>query len=132
MTSEGDLRHIFRLHFPEAQWTAFESPMTAAGIPDHEYCFPQGKSGWIEYKKTHTRGISNLKPLQIAWLERRGRLGGRAFVAVRRMAKNDDQLWLIHAAKIREVMDLGLSPTDGISVWAGGPSRWPWDRVKKI
>ena len=129
LNKEGDLRRIFRERLPEAQWTSIESPLTGSGIPDAEYCFPGGISGWIEFKKTHVWNIGHLKPLQIAWIERRKRLGGRVFVAVRR---NDDELWLIDGAVVRGVVERGLAIGEGIKSWGGGPSRWDWVEVKNI
>jgi len=129
---DGDLRRIFRERFPEAQWTSIESPITGAGIPDAEYCFPNGRSGWIEFKKTDTRRIGHLKSTQIAWLERRKRLGGRVFVAVRRMTDDVDELWMIDGQAARGVVEDGLATRIGIKSWSGGPSRWNWEEVREL
>jgi len=132
---------LFREKFPEAQFTSIESPLTAAGIPDCEYCFPDGKSGWIEFKRTNSMRIGSLKPMQVAWLERRRRLGGRAFIAVRRVIekRSCDELWVVDCVAAREVMAKGLLATlvwleapwhGAVYTWAGGPAKWNYHAVK--
>jgi hypothetical protein len=124
---DGDLRKIFRENLREAQWTSIESAITAAGIPDAEYCFAQGKSGWIEFKKTDTVRIHHLKKMQVAWMERRARLGGRAFVAIR----CGDKLWLYDAASSRSLVENGLV-SSSLGAWDGGPSQWNWRAIKDL
>lgn len=67
-----------------------ESHMTAAGIPDLNYCF-LGCEGWIELKfaKQPARAATvvfksqrGLDPEQVSWLLNRRRCGGRAFVLI--------------------------------------------------
>lgn len=67
-----------------------ESHMTAAGIPDVNYCF-LGCEGWIELKfaKQPARAATvvfksqrGLDPEQVSWLLNRRRCGGRAFVLI--------------------------------------------------
>lgn len=98
-----------------------ESHMTAAGIPDVNYCF-LGCEGWIELKfaKRPARASTvvfksqrGLDPDQVSWLLNRRRCGGRAFALIQ-LGK-----WLLlidgkHAAKIN------VSTTDqliAMSTW---------------
>jgi len=82
--SDGGLRVEFRHRMPTWQWTSIESPLTAPGAPDSEYCAPGGGQGWIEFKATHAWAVK-FRPLQPGWISRRARLGGSVFVAVRRV-----------------------------------------------
>ena len=67
-----------------------ESHMTAAGIPDVNYCF-LGCEGWVELKfaKQPARAATvvfksqrGLDTEQVSWLLNRRRCGGRAFVLI--------------------------------------------------
>lgn len=123
MSTDGDLRKLFRQAMPQAQWTTIETGAVAQGVPDAEFIFPPpvvpkyrpstpgyidiyprtggpGVSGWIEFKQTGGWAVT-LRPEQIGWLSRRVRHGGRAFIAVRRKAAGGprtpkaDELYLI-------------------------------------
>ncbi len=80
--TDGGLRRIFRDKFPEWQWTSIETGAVSPGTPDAEYCAPNGVSGWIEYKKADHWKVT-FQPLQIPWIHKRARLGGKVFIAVR-------------------------------------------------
>lgn len=130
--SDGNLRQIFKDHLPEAHWQPIET-MIGRGIPDVEYCFPGGLSGWIENKKT-TGWAVEISSGQIAWLERRARAGGRCFVAVRRQGsargQARDELWLFRGADARNLLLGGLKETQPLGLYTGGPAKWSWPLIK--
>ena len=126
---DAGLRREFRARLVGWQWTSVESPLAAPGCPDSEYCAPGGASGWVEYKRTAAFAVT-LRPLQVAWLQRRARLGGRCFVAVRRItAKGADELWLYPGGRVTELADSGLRTPGPLGVWPGGPAHWSWAEV---
>jgi hypothetical protein len=125
---DGELRKIFRQNLPKAQWTAVETGLTAQGVPDAEYVFPGGDQGWVECKRSSAWAVS-VRPLQVAWVLRRVRLGGRCFVAVRR---RDDELWLLWGSQIKSLAAEGLRGATALGVWTGGPSKWYWDEIERL
>lgn len=131
--SDGGLRALFRKHITVGvQWTSIESSVTGGGIPDSEYCFEGGISGWVEHKKADHWAVPSLKarPLQIAWIARRARLGGRVWIAVRRA---QDELWLVHGRGVAELAQDGLKRLpDNLIAYrgVGGERRWNWDEVR--
>jgi hypothetical protein len=103
----------------------------AGGIPDNEFCTPTGIQGWIEFKQTHVFYVQ-IKPLQVAWLMKRCRYGGNAFIGVRRTHKDGaDELWLMGGDQAEALHDNGLT---GVAawVWEGGPSRWNFNEIGLI
>lgn len=130
--ADGDLRRIFRKYLPQVHWVSIETGACAPGTPDSNYC-TRGVEGWIEYKQTTGRSVT-LRPMQIAWLDKRGREGGRVLVAVRRRTADTDELWLLDGAKAREIRRAGLdiSKSYTLGVWFGGPSLWPWGDVLSV
>ena len=129
---DGNLRTIFRIRFKSWQWTSVETAGTASGVPDSEFCTPNGVQGWIEFKQTHIHQV-NIRPFQAAWINRRCRYGGNAWIAVRRTPNSQreagvDQLWLIHGDQIKALTEGGLECVYGIK-WEGGPSNWNWDEI---
>lgn len=123
MARDGDLRAIFRCNLPAFDWQAIESPLTARGIPDANYCF-NGREGWIEAKSTSGWAVG-LRPEQCGWILRRCRHGGKVWIAVRR---KDDELWLVPGDRAAQLKAEGLK--DLVSEhWKNGPSRWDWDRI---
>lgn len=138
--SDGDLRKLFKANMPTAHWQPIETWSTGQGTPDAEYCFAGGRSGWIENKKTINYSVK-LEPEQVAWLERRCRVNGRCFVAVRRQVPAGprrgpacDELWLFHGSSARGLMLGGMQAAGivALSVMAGGPSRWNWRSLELI
>lgn len=124
MNTDGRLRTIFRGKFPDWQWTSVETGAVAPGTPDAEWCAPGGISGWIEFKQTAGWKVK-FQPLQLPWIHRRARLGGRVFIAVRR---KKDFLYIIPGSDILTLNDLGLKafkPIDG-----EGARNWDWLEVE--
>lgn len=128
---DGDLRQIFQRFIPDAHWQSIETGSTGRGIPDVNYCF-EGIEGWIEFKATEGWRV-DVRPEQVAWIERRGRAGGRVFLAVRRAQL---ELWFLRstAARVLATPKLGLRDLENshiLSTMKGGPSRWPWGWIKR-
>lgn len=137
MTIDGGLAAIFRARFPSVHWQPIETGGTGRGIPDLNFC-SGGVEGWIENKVTSTLSVG-LRPEQIAWLARRSRAGGRAFVAVRRKTEAGprrgpatDSLWLFAGDKAAAVALAGLREDLALGVWSGGPAKWRWTEVARI
>lgn len=134
MSIDGGLRSLFRTNIV-GHWSSIETPTTGGGIPDSNYLV-RGVEGWIEFKQTHAWAV-NFRPLQVGWLDRRAREGGRAFVAVRRWKRPNgaDELWLFGAEAVKKLSDGGLrapAPASLRGVWSGGPSCWDWGEVTRL
>ncbi len=133
--SDGGLRSIFRTHLKQYQWTSIESAGTISGIPDSEFCTPNGIQGWIEYKKTDIFYVA-IDPFQVAWNMQRCRYGGRSWIAVRRIPKAKkfkgvDELWLMFGDQAEALFNHGLK---GVSAWcwSGGENNWNFDEIDLI
>ena len=127
---DGNLRKLFHSNLGGFHFQAIETGMTGRGIPDSNYCY-KGKEGWVEFKQTKHWRVG-IWPEQVAWIERRTRAGGRAFVAVRRAEK---ELWILAPGAARLLKDPGLKGVPDKLVlgwWDNGPSSWDWDAVAKI
>ena len=122
---------------PRVDWCTVETGMVNPGVPDSNFCYT-GTEGWIEHKWTDGWEIP-LKPEQIGWHARRGRAGGRVFVAVRRLCSAGprrpaaDELWLwrsgSHAAELK-IGGLRGAPREYLlGVWSNGPAAWDWPMV---
>src|SRR6266853_6187617 len=129
MSRDGSLRIEFRKHLRDAQWTSIETGLTEGGVPDAYYIFAGGVEGWIEHKKTSANAVV-FQPLQIGWLSRHARLGGRCFVAVRQTKTND--LYLFRGADVAAIQEKGLRGASPLGRWSGGPSKWDWLFIKSI
>jgi hypothetical protein len=135
--SDGNLKNIFRAKLPEAHWQPVETWSTGQGVPDVEYCFPGGFSGWIENKLTAGWRVK-YEPHQVGWLERRARMGGRCFVAVRRRCPAGphrgpacDELWLFPGSKARLLLKEKMVASEALGIYSGGPAQWNWAAIKK-
>lgn len=140
VSADGGLRALFRAHIADAMWQSVETSGVGRGVPDAWYIFPGGVAGWVEFKLTATRNVG-LRPEQVAWLDRVGRLGGRAWVACRRQHPGGprrgvaaDELWLLPATLAREAAVEGLRDELYEQAfcwwWSGGPRRWDWAGVR--
>lgn len=130
---DGDLRKLFSRNMREGQWTPIETGTTSQGVPDSEYCFPGGRQGHVEHKRTLGWTVG-LDPEQVGWLTRRARLGGRCFVAIRQMGtKGRDVLWIFRGADAGTLRAEGLrGSAQPLLVAEGGPDRWDWGRVRAV
>jgi hypothetical protein len=129
MPRDGSLRIEFRKHLRDAQWSSIETGLSEGGVPDSEYMFLGGIGGWIEHKKTAANAVV-FQPLQVGWLSRRARLGGRCFVAVRQTKTND--LYLFSGADAAAVHAGGLRAAVPLGRWCGGPSGWDWAAIRSL
>lgn len=136
MRADGGLRTLFRQKFPDFMWQSIEVGTVGRGVPDSHYLAPGGLSGWVEFKATETYA-AGLRPEQVAWLSRYGRLGGRACVAVRRRhggglrrGEPVDELYVFGAADAVRLDREGLLGPTPLLVCRGGVRRWDWDLVR--
>lgn len=133
MSRDGGLRKCYRVHLQQFHWTSVESPMTVAGIPDSNFCHA-GKEGWIENKRVRSSDKVEMRPEQVAWIERRVRAGGRVFIGVR-WPKRLDSFYLLTPQAGRLLLSAGLTALPAncqLGVWPGGPSRWNWPKIAEI
>jgi hypothetical protein len=127
---DGHLRKLFRENLPGFHWLSVETGATASGAPDSNYC-GGGFEGWIEFKLA-TGWRVHVRPMQVGWLERRARAGGRVFVAVRRKVGKIDSLYLFDGLDVNLLRLNGLQGTPALGIWDGGPGRWDWAEVNGI
>jgi hypothetical protein len=134
MRKDGELRPLFRRNLPKYQWTSVETAGTSSGVPDSEFMTPEGIQGWLEFKFTKIFFVE-VKPLQAAWLARRCRMGGNAWIAVRRIPvakiyEGVDELYLMRGDQAEALLRYGLTGIYG-EKWDGGPSNWNWSEINK-
>jgi len=79
----------------------------------------------VEFKKVEGWKIT-FEPLQPAWINKRSRLGGRVFVAVRRKLT---ELYVIPGSEILRMIEVGVKGREPIK--RIGRS-WDWEQVEKI
>lgn len=134
--SDGGLRTLFRQKFPDFFFQSIEVGTVGRGVPDSHFLAPGGTAGWIEYKATLTTKVP-LRPEQVAWIDRYGRLGGRAFVAVRRAhpggpRRGDplDELYVFAAKDVVQLAREGVLLTPCVARCEGNVRRWDWDKVR--
>jgi hypothetical protein len=132
---DGGLRAIFRNKLRSFHWTSIETAGTATGVPDSEFCTPEGVQGWIEYKQTHIWYVK-FQPFQVSWLDKRSRYGGRAWIAVRRVPRakkhgNADELWLMKADQAVALEKFGLEFVSAW-MWNGGEGNWNWEEIRSL
>lgn len=133
---DGGLRPLFKKHLPDFHWTPVESPMTG-GIPDSNWCV-DGVEGWIEYKRTGSRGVT-FRSGQPAWIHRRYRAGGRVWIAIRftheggpRLGDAVDDLVLVYGGFVLDLARDGLTDNMVSGRWRGGPTRWDWRAIQGL
>jgi hypothetical protein len=134
--ADHGLRLLFKTWLPQAQWSAIETGGTANGVPDSEYCFPGGAQGWIEFKRVRGHRVK-IRPAQVAWIDRRARMGGRIFIFCRQKdpveAPGEDRIWVAPGGLVKKVASQRLRDIPGMQVWSGdSPSHWPWATIEKL
>jgi hypothetical protein len=122
---DGGLPKLFRQNLTTAQWTPVETGATSQGVPDHEYCFPDGDQGWVEFKATAAWAVT-IRPEQVGWLLRRHRMGGRCFVAIRRQLS---ELWIVDGADAGLLKSGGLKAVEPLLI---SHEPWDWRQVERI
>lgn len=120
---DGGLRAVFKEHLKSWQFTPIETGAIVSGVPDAEYCAPGGVSGWIEFKVSKSNTIG-LRPAQVSWIDRRARLGGRAFIAIQRK----DELFLYSGVGVKELKRHGLASPLGLLYHGAG--KWDWEAIR--
>lgn len=131
---DGGLRALFRRKMPEAHWQSIEVGGVGIGVPDAEFCFPGGAQGWIEFKTTRANAVG-LMPHQVAWIDRRHRVGGRALVAVRKRRPASkrleacDELHIFSGGDVKRLHELGLIGVEPMAHELGGPAAWDWEAI---
>lgn len=140
MARDGGLTKLFIARLSDFHWQAVESGGTGQGVPDANYCANRTE-GWVEMKVTGTNSLPTLTAHQVAWAERRGRAGGRVFLAVRkkheggaRLGAPIDHLVLFNASQsARTILEHGMNMATPLYVSpAKGPKSWDWEEVRKI
>lgn len=122
---DGGLRAVFKDHLKSWQFTPIETGAIVSGVPDAEFCAPGGVSGWIEFKFAKGE-VVGLRPAQVSWIDRRTRLGGRAFIAIQRKT----ELFLYSGEGVKELKRDGLSSSLGLLYH--GVGKWDWEAIGKI
>lgn len=120
---DGNLRQLFRQHLPAVDFVSVETGGTGRGIPDSEYCY-EGRTGWIEFKMAKGQN-TGIRPEQFAWMNRRIRHGGRAFVAIRRKFLKKDLLFFMPGDCASHKLKDCACPNP----MEGGPRGWDWDKI---
>lgn len=133
---DGGLRSIFRQRLKNWHWQSIESGFTGGGIPDVNFCAPGGVEGWIEFKESQGWTV-RLAPMQVGWLMRRSRLGGRCFIAVRQrlmgIGGKTETFYLYAGADAAILTEAGAMKTSVPLVRSsGGPSDWDWSAIGRI
>lgn len=141
MARDGGLTKLFVSKLGTfGHFQTVETGGTGQGVPDLNYNIG-GFEGWIEMKTTGTNRIPSLEAHQVAWAERRGRAGGKVFLAVRkkhdggaRLGAPIDHLVLFNAVNSsRIILEHGMNMATPLYVSpANGPKSWDWDAVRKI
>ena len=127
MPSESDFRRTFRKSLPQVHWATVESRTTESGIPDINGCL-LGVEFWVECKTTKAFAVV-MRPMQISWILRRVRHGGKVIIAVRKKNTKVDELYLIDGKHVKQLNEKGLHGFPCIGT--GGPSQWPWPDIAK-
>lgn len=120
---------------PRVHWQGLELGLMASGVPDTNGCY-QGQEFWVEFKWTDTYAVG-LEALQVGWILRRMRAGGRVFVATWRETAGGprsgpaESALFIHegwdAAVLRAEGLLGAPP---VLIVEGPQSTWDWGLVQ--
>lgn len=137
---DGGLGKLFREHLPTWDWQRIESAETGEGIPDLNGCKASIEI-WIELKASGDYTVP-LRPMQVAWAERRIRKGGRVYIACRRQCRAGprrgaacDELWLWRGEFGRALLTRAMTmrgAANTLGCWAGGPARWDWQAVEEL
>lgn len=100
-------RALFRNMFPEFHWNAIETWALQAGVPDAEYCTPDGVSGWVEFKAFGKNGEKpTLRPAQIGWIDRRLRHKGNVHIFI----KKERELYYCDPRDSRQMLEKMIGP----------------------
>jgi len=82
--------------------------------------------GLVEFKQCSGWRVK-FQPLQVPYIHRVSRLGGRVFIAVRR---KKDELYLISGADVLELDEKGVK--NFVPITGVGSRNWDWNEVEQI
>lgn len=138
---DGGLKDKFKKGLPTWHWQPIETA-TGQGVPDLEFCSPNGVGGWIENKKITSGSNWFDHPIsshQSAWIKRRVRMGGRVFIAARRhhgegprIGDAADVLYLFPGREVEGLVRGGIIGAAPAGVWGGGAGAWNWREIARI
>jgi hypothetical protein len=118
-------------------WTTIETGLVTQGVPDTNYISDGGVEGWCECKATDGWKVK-FRPMQVGWHERRYRMGGRTWIAIRRQTRGGprqgaavDELYLVPGCYVIELRDQGIDCGRAQFMGDGGPERWRWRDVRR-
>ncbi len=126
-TTDHGLRAEFFKNIPSAQWTAIETAPVSIGVPDSEYAFSGGVTGWIEFKYARHWKFKFSSVEQIGWIARRARLGGRVWIAVKR---GETELWMVPGSFVEQLADDGLQAVASQAHVFIKP--WEWSQIQDL
>jgi hypothetical protein len=138
--ADNGLRPEMRTHLkPLGFWvTTVETGLVTQGVPDFNYMVDGGIEGWVECKATDGWAVV-FKPMQVGWHERRYRMGGRSWIAVRRQTKGGprqgpsvDELYMVPGSCVIVLRDEGLNIPQARYMGEGGPTCWDWQEVRRL
>ena len=124
MSADDGLRKLFHQNLKRGQWTTIETGAVSLGVPDSEFCFPGGIQGWVEHKRA-TGNKLTIRDMQVALIDRRVRLGGRVFIAVKR----GKEMFLFHGRDVKRLCVDGLKGATPLGHWV---SPWNWAEVEEL
>ena len=139
-SADNGLRPEMRTHLrPLGFWvTTIETGLVTQGVPDFNYMVSGGVEGWVECKATDGWAVK-FRPMQVGWHERRYRMGGRSWIAIRRQTKGGprsgpavDELYLVPGSYVIELRDQGVDCGRARFCGGNGPSHWDWDEVQRL
>lgn len=128
---DDGLRSLLHQNLPSFHWVAVETGFTMKGVPDSNAC-SDGVEFWVESKSCKSGWKPRIDPFQVSWHERRLRMGGRTFVAVRRRVAKEgcDDLILFHGSRIRSLLEYGMRDAPPLLRCPGRrPSDWDWKSI---
>jgi hypothetical protein len=138
-SADNGLRPLIRKHLRQGiWWTTIETGLVTQGVPDLNFISDGACEGWVECKATKAWSVK-FRPLQIGWHERRRRMGGRTWIAIRRqttggarMGDTVDELYLVPGRHAAKLADGGLRECpDVLFMGDGGPEHWRWTDVRR-
>ena len=137
--ADNNLRPEIRSHNRVGMWwTTIETGLVTQGVPDLNYIADGGIEGWVECKATDGWAVK-FQPMQVGWHERRYRMGGRTWIAIRRQSRGGprsgpavDELYMVPGAFVIELRDEGVNCGRARFLGAGGPGAWDWDEFRRL
>lgn len=113
-------------------WQRIESPLTGRGIPDLDGC-AFGIQAWVELKVIKGSKV-DLRPDQVVWLTRRGKVkGGNCWILAYDDREDTDTTYLWHGRSAQQVRAEGTAcPPVGMWERENKSQSIPWGQIIKI